>query len=403
MKESKPCKAHGPGFRRPLPSGIDMLDRGFVDGVAVKEYIKRKVWRSSDVCLANRELYVEWAHSLLAESLSFSRVLKYSQVLMTFERFLQKPFREATRRDLENAIIELDHVGYRPHYLHDIKVTVRKFYKWLRKTRYGYPEEVRWIHSVLRRSQRRMLPEGLLSEEQIKQMINACSSVRDRGFIAVLYDSGCRVGEIRTMRMKSVVFDRYGAKIHVRGKTGDRSLRLTISVPLLATWFNMHQQRDDPEAPLWPSSRGLPMRYASFQALVRRVAKRAGIRTRVYPHLFRHSRATFLANYLTEAQLCARFGWVQGSEQPGTYVHLSGRDADDAILALYGVKRDSEDEIKLLMPKPCEQCGVVNAFNCDICMNCGAPLASLERPAVEPRGTELLKSRWPFLEARGAG
>jgi len=363
-----------------------MLERNFVDGQAVQEYIWKKVEQSKDVQPANRKLYCEWAHTLLAESLSFSRVLKYTQVLMTFERFLRKPFRRATKRDLQEAIINLDHFGYRPHYLHDIKVTVRKFYKWLKGTRYGYPDEVRWIHSVLRRSQRRMLPEALLSEEQVAQMINACKSVRDRAIIAVLYDSGCRVGEIRTMRIKSVAFDKYGAKIHVKGKTGERSLRLTISVPILATWFNMHPQRDDPEAPLWPNNRtGHPMRYSALQTLMPRIAKRAGIKTRVFPHLFRHSRATFLASYLTEAQLCARFGWIQGSEQPGTYVHLSGRDADDAILELYGMMRESNEDIKLLLPKPCSNCQVMNAFTCSVCVGCGSPLDVAPRPNIDAR------------------
>lgn len=77
-----------------------------------------------------------------------------------------------------------------------------------------------------RRSQRRMLPESLLSEEQVAQLINVCRSRRDRAIIAVLYDSGCRIGEIRTMKIKSVSFDKYGARIHVKGKTGARSLRL---------------------------------------------------------------------------------------------------------------------------------------------------------------------------------
>jgi len=375
-----------------------MLERNFTDGRAVEEYIRKKVEQHPQVHPANRKLYLEWAHTLLAESLSFARVLKYTQVLMTFERFLRKPFRKAARRDLEDAIINLDHFGYKPHYLHDIKVTVRKFYKWLKGTRYGYPEEVRWIHSVLRRSQRRMLPESLLSEEQILQMINACKSVRDRAIIAVLYDSGCRIGEIRTMKIKSVMFDKYGAKIHVRGKTGDRSLRLTISVPLLATWFNMHPSRDDPEAPLWPNNRGLPMRYSAFDTMIPRVAKRAGIKTRVYPHLFRHSRATFLASYLTEAQLCARFGWVQGSEQPGTYVHLSGRDADEAILELYGMKKDAGEDIKLLMPKPCENCHAVNAFNSKVCINCGSPIPEKPKPELtRPRGV-LLVGKWRRMQ-----
>ena len=224
-----------------------MLDRDFEDGTAVQDYIREKVARHPAVHPDNRQLYRDWAHTLLAESLSFSRVLKYSQVLITFERFLRKPFREATKRDIEDAVIDLDHHGYALHYLHDIKVAVRKFFKWLKGTPEGYPPEVSWIHSVLSKSdRRRMLPDGLLSEEQIGLMINACRTPRDRAIIALLYDSGCRIGEIRTMRIKGVTFDRYGAWIRVSGKTGDRRLRLTISVPILATWFTMHPERDDP-------------------------------------------------------------------------------------------------------------------------------------------------------------
>jgi site-specific recombinase XerD len=327
----------------------------------------------------NRQIYLDWGHTLLAESLSFSRVLKYTQILMTFESYLRTPFREATRKDIERAIIDIDHVGYRPHYLHDIKVTVRKFYKWLKGTKYGYPEEVRWIHSVVHRSQRRILPDGLLSERQVADVINACTSSKDRAFLAVLYDSGCRIGEIRTMRIRSVSFDRYGARIHVSGKTGDRTLRLTISVPLLASWMNLHPRREDPDAPLWINALGGPMRYEGLRSLVTRAAKRAGIKTRVHPHLLRHSRATFLANYLTEAQLCARFGWIQGSEQPGTYVHLSGRDADEAILKLYGVEKDQDEDTRMLKPKRCGRCQVVNAFNAHMCGYCGTALKSAQR------------------------
>ena len=56
----------------------------------------------------------------------------------------------------------------------------------------------------------------------------------------------------------------------------------------------------------------------------------AGIEKPVDPHHFRHSRATYLANYLTEAQMCEWFGWVRGSRVPGRYVHLSSRDIDRA-------------------------------------------------------------------------
>jgi len=34
--------------------------------------------------------------------------------------------------------------------------------------------------------------------------------------------------------------------------------------------------------------------------------------------------------------MCEYFGWIQGSDMPSTYVHLSGRDIDNAILRIHG-------------------------------------------------------------------
>ncbi|MBD3210268.1 hypothetical protein GF318_02700 [Candidatus Micrarchaeota archaeon] len=46
-----------------------------------------------------------------------------------------------------------------------------------------------------------------------------------------------------------------------------------------------------------------------------------------------------MANKLTEARMKACFGWVQGSDMAGVYVHLSGRDVDKAILGTYGMEK----------------------------------------------------------------
>lgn len=44
-----------------------------------------------------------------------------------------------------------------------------------------------------------------------------------------------------------------------------------------------------------------------------------------------------MTNYLTEAQMNIYFGWAQCSYMHGVYVHLSGRDVNDAILKVNGV------------------------------------------------------------------
>jgi predicted Zn-ribbon and HTH transcriptional regulator len=57
------------------------------------------------------------------------------------------------------------------------------------------------------------------------------------------------------------------------------------------------------------------------------------------------------------------------------YVHLSGRDVDDALLKVYGVKKDEQrkDE-SILKPKECPRCGSVNAKTAKFCSKCSLVL-----------------------------
>jgi integrase/recombinase XerD len=72
----------------------------------------------------------------------------------------------------------------------------------------------------------------------------------------------------------------------------------------------------------------------------------------------RHTRATELANILTEAQMKEHLGWVPGSDMPSTHVHLSGRDVDGAILKPYGIAVDEESKVKIALTlTKCPRCG----------------------------------------------
>jgi len=113
------------------------------------------------------------------------------------------------------------------------------------------------------------------------------------------------------------------------------------SVDYLKDWIKEHPGMNDPEAPIWykftKKDKLEPMQYGTIRMRLNKLAKKAGINKHIHPHLFRHSRATYMANHLTEAQMNMYFGWVQGSNMPSIYVHLSGRDIDDAVLKANGV------------------------------------------------------------------
>jgi ribosomal protein L40E len=131
--------------------------------------------------------------------------------------------------------------------------------------------------------------------------------------------------------------------------------------------------------------------------MIKRTAKAAKLRKRVYAHLFRHSRASYYANKLTEQQLKAFFGWTGDSRMAGTYVHLSGRDIDNAVMQANDVEVKTERTAPMLKVKTCQKCRFDNGIDSTYCARCGATLEiytavkkNEERGAVSDFMTEAL-------------
>lgn len=108
--------------------------------------------------------------------------------------------------------------------------------------------------------------------------------------------------------------------------------------------------------------------------MLKKIGRKAGIRKKLNFHNFRHSRATYLANHLTDAQMREYFGCVRTSDMAAVYVHLSGRDVDSAILKVHGITRKKDTEGSELMPKVCSRCDFHNKGTNKFCGRCGMPL-----------------------------
>jgi len=202
-----------------------------------------------------------------------------------------------------------------------------------------------------------------------------------------------------------VKFDENGALLFVDGKTGQRTIRIIASAPYLSEWLNIHPKRSDMHAPLWiligvhiNHIRGLE--YAGASKLLRVLGKAAHIEKRMNPHNFRHSRATYLANRLTDAQLKQYFGWTQGSDMAATYIHMSGRDIDNAILTVYGIL-PKEKSLPKNMPVRCVRCREMNGATDIFCAKCGMPLTQESAQQLEEArhtSQDLLLARIKRLE-----
>lgn len=347
----------------------------------------------------NPEVILKFLEKLFAEGLSKPRVTKYANHLKKMSEKMRKSFLKVDGDDIIRFLSELEQSDYSEQTKRDYRVVLRRFFQYL-----GKGELVKDVKTTLR-SSRKKLPDEILTQSEVEKIIEAADHPRDKAIIGLLYEAGLRVGELASLKIKNVEFDDCGVAVKVHGKTGERRVLIVTFASLVAKWLEMHPRRDDKEAPLWvnlsTNYKKEGIRYEGIAQKIKRIAKKAGVKKSINLHLFRHSRATHLAKHLTEAEMNVYFGWVQGSDMPATYVHLSGRDVDDKILQIHGLKprgRDKKDELK---PVECPRCGYINAPVSRYCGRCGTILDEEERIKLELQSRQVSKD-FPDLSVEDA-
>ncbi len=325
----------------------------------------------------NKRKAQDYVNFMIAKGLVERTIVKNLYCFSTYLKAIgNKPVMKVKKIDVERAVAIVERSSYSDKSKQNIKVSIKQFYKHFMGDDEVYPREVSWIKTSLK-SHKRILPEDILTEDDVLKMLEAAPNVRDKAIIALLYDSGCRMGEIMSLKIKDINLAINPAHIVVNGKTGMRQIPIMFSVPFLAIYLNTVKEKDR-AAWLW-SGLGShtameKIDYGAIRMMIKRVAGLAKIKKRVYPHLFRHSRASYYANKLTEQQLKAFFGWTGDSRMASTYVHLSGRDIDNAIMQANGLEVDKTITEPKLKAKLCMRCQFSNTVDSIYCNRCGAAL-----------------------------
>jgi integrase len=316
-------------------------------------------------------------------SLTYVTSLRYILKNTRFE------FSETTREDIENFLDVLETwecesgrnkgKSLSPFTKNTIKMQFKAFLQYI-----GKGEEAEIIHCKNLKGSK--LPEDILTKDEVLEIISHAGSPRDKALFGLLYESGCRAGEILSMKVKNIEFlDNGGAAATFpQGKTGPRRVLIFNFASYLRQWLESHPLKENPEAPLWPTDdyRYAPLSDIGLRYLLRETVNRTGIKKRVWLHGFRHSRATHLSEHLTEQQMKCYLGWAPGSDMPAVYCHLSGKDMDNAVKAMYGIV-DQETPIDTMKPGKCARCAEMNAPGANFCFKCGLPLSKEASTNIE--------------------
>ncbi|HUG84271.1 MAG TPA: tyrosine-type recombinase/integrase [Euzebya sp.] len=188
------------------------------------------------------------------------------------------------------------------------------------------------------------LPRTLTTEE-ITMLLAACDRLRDRFLLALLAETGVRIGQALGLRHSDFITRRCEVVIVPRDDNANEArakTRMAVTVPIsaaLARLYSayMHSEYGELDSDyvfvnLWADPIGQPLRYNAVAKLVARLRSRTGIE--FTPHMLRHSRATELIRGGVPIEIVAKLlthrSVVTTSD---TYLHLTAEDVAAELVA----------------------------------------------------------------------
>jgi len=349
----------------------------------------------------------------ISPEVSERRLTFYTHKLRKLACWLRKDFDAVTEQDLRSLLTFLSKGHARENggmfsagTLHGYKVTLKRFYRWLEGNDEDYPRKVRWIKSN-GDSTRIQEPEQLLTHDEVLEMIRHARTPRDKAMVAFLYESGARISEMLSMCLRHLEFTPTVLKATLPvSKTQPRVIPLVSCKGHLTTWVNYHPLKDDPDAALWSNQKRdgrSPLTNQTVGEILRAIASDAGIRKRVYPHLFRACSITHkqLAGWPEQATK-AFHGLTKDSKVMKHYSHLSYSNLEQIQKKMNGLPVDNGSELNGRIR--CPGCGRENPLYVEACA-CGLPtelrVVAGEHRSLESEIVERVEKKvQEFIESR---
>ncbi|MFA6064891.1 MAG: tyrosine-type recombinase/integrase [archaeon] len=351
-----------------LLSRINPVKYGFKDSIRGKKRV------AFDLVESNRTLIDKYYLDITNEGLTKPRILSLLDQTARFLMWLGKPWEEATVDDVKGVVNKIrGNPDFAEHTKSDYLDKVKRFDKWFNGG-LEYTDKTKWVNTTMK-SKYYKLPNQLLSPEEAQRLIDATKNTRDRAILHLLWESGARIGEVANLKVGDLDFDKGECQANLYGKTGSRRILLLESVRDIQNYIKVRNAKNPDEfvfVLIGKHNQDKPITYASVVVVLEKAVAESGLKKKVHPHLFRHSRASYLASKgMNEAQLCTVFGWTIGSKQVRTYIHLSMSQVQDAYKQIYGIKKVEETKNDLIK---CQVCDEVNSASNATCQNCYNPL-----------------------------
>ncbi len=250
--------------------------------------------------------------------------------------FCSKDFKKLIIKDMEKFVKDLDNniikrsdkYPYSSSSKADIKETMIRILRWTHgEDSQKFIKMTRWIDT----SCQTKTVQALL-ENDIKEILSKCKTIKQKMIVCSLFDGGFRIEEFLNIRNSDVELvdgsaPFYRLKVRTEfSKTKGRNVGMywSESYDIIKEWINSKDKSFGSEEPFFIGT------YDGVRKILNKLGDR--VSKKIYPHLFRHSSATYYASKLRNAyQMNVRYGWSHGSDMSQTYIDNAGVDDKEQI------------------------------------------------------------------------
>lgn len=220
----------------------------------------------------------------LRRGLSPRTVKTYHYCIQKFLKIYRKELKLITKKDVENYLDRLIKWNKATNTINTHLNAIKFFFEQVLRKKLSV--------NVAYSKVSRRLPEFLTKEETTK-LFEAISNYKHKLMIRLLYATGMRVSELVSLKVKDFEFNQnYG---WVREGKGRKDRLFVVAIKLkqeLQKLIKCSQLK--PEDWLFQGKGKSHISPQTIQRIVKKAARKAGIKKRVHPHTLRHSFATHL-------------------------------------------------------------------------------------------------------------
>jgi integrase/recombinase XerD len=160
----------------------------------------------------------------------------------------------------------------------------------------------------------------VLSQDEIQRMFTACTNLKHKVILALLYSCGLRVSELINLQWKHIDRSRMIINIIAAKGNKDRQVALPlVIIPLLEKYYRLYKSQ------IFVLNGQLQLKYSetSIRQMIKQLAKKAGINKRVYTHLIRHCTFTHMVEQGLDINLIQKIAGHNNVKTTMIYCHLS--------------------------------------------------------------------------------